>query len=158
MARIIGEVRPRYAFIENSPMLTIRGLDTVLSDLATMGFNARWGVVSAADVGAPHLRERIWIVAHSNSHSKSVSTVNAETICKPNMAHSNSTQRQGNKCAKREQPAHANIGSAGWWASEPDVGRVANGVAARVDRLKAIGNGQVPQVVAAVWRKLSELL
>ena len=46
----------------------------------------------------------------------------------------------------------------GWWAVEPRVGRVANGVAARVDRLKAIGNGQVPQVVAAVWRKLNELL
>ena len=65
MARIIREVRPQYAFIENSPMLTIRGLDTVLCDLAEMGFNANWGVISAADVGAPHRRERIWIVAHA---------------------------------------------------------------------------------------------
>ena len=62
-ARIIGEVRPRYAFIENSPMLTIRGLETVLCDLAAMGFDAEWGIVSAADVGAPHRRERLWIVA-----------------------------------------------------------------------------------------------
>jgi DNA (cytosine-5)-methyltransferase 1 len=156
MARIIGEVRPRYAFIENSPMLTLRGLDTVLCDLAAMGFDANWGVVSAADVGALHLRERIWILAHSNSHSESVSTVNAEKICEPDMAHSNSTQRKRNECAKREQPAHANIGSAGWWASEPDVGRVANRVAARVDRLKAIGNGQVPAVAATAFRLLSE--
>jgi site-specific DNA-cytosine methylase len=65
MARIIGEVRPRYAFVENSPMLTSRGLGTVLGDLAALGFDAKWGVVSAADVGAPHLRERIWIVAHA---------------------------------------------------------------------------------------------
>jgi len=197
MARIIGEVRPQYAFIENSPMLTLRGLDTVLCDLASMGFDANWGVVSAADVGAPHLRERIWIVAnangagraarsicdkgndgcklksrgavipaesgqtpaplaHSNSNSESVSTVNAETICKPDMAHSDSAQRKGNECAKREQPAHANIGSDGWWASEPDVGRVANGVDARVDRLKAIGNGQVPAVAATAFRLLSD--
>jgi len=65
MARIIGEVRPQYAYIENSPMLTLRGLDRVLADLAALGFDADWGVVSAADVGAPHLRERIWIVANA---------------------------------------------------------------------------------------------
>jgi DNA (cytosine-5)-methyltransferase 1 len=73
MARIICEVRPRYAFIENSPMLTTRGLDRVLSDLASMGFDARWGVLGAADVGAPHQRDRIWIVAKRRdifSHSK----------------------------------------------------------------------------------------
>jgi len=67
MARIIGEVRPQYAFVENSPMLTSRGLGTVLGDLAALGFDARWGVISAADVGAPHLRERIWIVADARS-------------------------------------------------------------------------------------------
>ena len=67
MARIIGEVRPRYAYVENSPVLTSRGLDRVLGDLAKMGFDARWGVISAADVGAHHLRERIWIVANANS-------------------------------------------------------------------------------------------
>lgn len=63
MARIIGEVRPRYAFVENSPVLTSRGLGTVLGDLAALGYDCRWGVVSAADAGAPHLRERIWILA-----------------------------------------------------------------------------------------------
>ena len=62
MARIIGEVRPRFAFVENSPMLTSRGLGTVLGDLAALGFDARWGVLGAADLGAPHKRERIWIV------------------------------------------------------------------------------------------------
>ncbi len=63
MARIIHEVRPRFAFVENSPMLTSRGLGTVLADLAALGFDARWGVLGADDVGAPHRRERIWIVA-----------------------------------------------------------------------------------------------
>ena len=65
MARIIGEVRPRYAFIENSPMLTSRGLDRVLADLAALGFDAEWGTLSAADVGAPHKRDRIWILARN---------------------------------------------------------------------------------------------
>lgn len=63
MARIIGEVRPQFAFVENSPMLTSRGLGTVLGDLAALGFDAQWGVLSAADVGAKHLRERIWILS-----------------------------------------------------------------------------------------------
>ena len=63
MARIIHEVQPRFAFVENSPMLTSRGLGTVLGDLASMGFDARWGVLGAADVGANHKRDRIWIVA-----------------------------------------------------------------------------------------------
>ena len=66
MARIIGEVRPRYVLVENSPMLTLRGLGTVLGDLASLGFNAEWGVISAAHTGAPHKRERIWIVANAD--------------------------------------------------------------------------------------------
>ena len=65
MARIIGEVRPKFAFIENSPMLVTRGLDTVLCDLAQMGFDAKWGCISAAEVGANHKRDRIWIVARN---------------------------------------------------------------------------------------------
>lgn len=67
MARIIGEVRPRFAFVENSPVLTSRGLGRVLGDLAEMGFDAEWGVLGAIDAGAPHIRERIWIVAHNPS-------------------------------------------------------------------------------------------
>jgi len=69
MARIIHEVRPRYAFVENSPMLTSRGLGRVLGDLASMGFDARWGVLGAADVGANHQRDRIWIVAKQMGNS-----------------------------------------------------------------------------------------
>jgi site-specific DNA-cytosine methylase len=64
-ARIIREVRPRYVLVENSPALVARGLGTVLGDLAQMGFDARWGVLGAVHAGAPHRRERIWIVANS---------------------------------------------------------------------------------------------
>ncbi len=65
MARIIGEVRPRHVLVENSPMLTSRGLGRVLGDLATLGYDAEWGVLGAIDAGAPHKRDRIWIVAHT---------------------------------------------------------------------------------------------
>lgn len=66
MARIVGEVRPRFVFVENSPALVTRGLGTVLSDLAALGYDCRWTVLGAADVGAPHQRDRFWLVANTN--------------------------------------------------------------------------------------------
>lgn len=66
VARIIGEVRPRYVFLENVPAV-VQHLGGVLSgDLARLGYNAEWGVISARDAGAPHIRKRWWCVAHSN--------------------------------------------------------------------------------------------
>lgn len=62
-ARIINEIKPRYAIIENVANLRKRGLDVVLQDLARMGFDADWAVIPAASVGAPHQRDRLWIVA-----------------------------------------------------------------------------------------------
>ena len=179
MARIICEVQPRFVFVENSSMLTSRGLGRVLGDLAAMGFDARWGVLGAADVGANHQRDRIWIVgkatnanlrdgkafsANVRSQSKRDGQVNSgagksiifSNCSSSQMAYSNSAQRQGNKRTQRGEPEYANIGGPSWWQSEPDVGRVADGVAARVDRLKAIGNGQVPLCAATAWRILSE--
>lgn len=66
MARIVGEVRPRFVFVENSPMLVRRGLAVVLGDLASLGYDARWCVLGADDVGAPHKRKRIWMLANAN--------------------------------------------------------------------------------------------
>ena len=63
MARVICEVRPKYVFVENSPMLVHRGLGVVLGQLAQMGFDASWGVLGASDIRAKHHRKRIWIVA-----------------------------------------------------------------------------------------------
>ena len=167
MARIIGEVRPRHAFIENSPMLTIRGLDRVLCDLAALGYDAQWGVISAADCGAPHKRERIWIVAYATqlqrngiNHHAGIGMESEQVPESGNsgraqdMANTNSPQRKGNERTERGDAERADIGQPSWWASEPDVGRVAHGVAARVDRLKAIGNGQVPAVAACSFRAL----
>jgi len=189
MARIIGEVRPKYCFVENSPMLTSRGLGTVLRDLAQMGFDAEWGVLSAADVGANHKRERIWILAYSNSNSdfwsksRSIGIQN-KTKRKPRTQHSSTRKLSRTSSLLREdsmqrheksnmayssskdverqckpfriQEARNSIGSSSWWEIEPNVDRVANGVAARVDRLKAIGNGQVPLCAATAWKLLSE--
>ena len=191
MARIIHEVQPRFAFVENSPMLTSRGLGTVLGDLAAMGFDAKWGVLGAADVGANHQRNRIWIVAKWRgqlSHAqhdrigwwerqpKSLKEKNREVGSKRVWAGSNVSQKKskdladstelfGNGCNfDRPRPKVSKLGngdgaygsSNDWWQAEPNVGRVADGVAARVDRLKAIGNGQVPLCAATAWQLLSK--
>jgi DNA (cytosine-5)-methyltransferase 1 len=66
MARIVGEVRPRHVFVENSPAIVTRGLGRVLGDLAALGYDCRWTVLGAADVGAPHQRDRFWLVAHAS--------------------------------------------------------------------------------------------
>lgn len=62
-ARIIGEIRPAFVFVENSPMLIRRGLGDVLADLAALRYDAAWCIVSAADMGAMHLRKRFWLTA-----------------------------------------------------------------------------------------------
>ena len=65
-ARIIGEVQPRFVWVENSPVLIVRGLDVVCGDLAALGYDATWGVVGAQAAGAPQMRDRIWILAYAN--------------------------------------------------------------------------------------------
>ena len=181
-------------------MLTSRGLGTVLADLSNMGFNAKWGVVSAADIGANHQRERIWIraeqrniLSHTEHNEIRRRQQQSESIKKTvGLADTSSARtrenngrlwegscrinrRQTTEVANTEnarQPTRIEstqqfkrqslekqfrgscIGSSEWWASEPNVGRVANGLAARVDRLKAIGNGQVPLCAATAWELL----
>jgi len=129
MARIIGEVRPRYAFVENSPALTFRGLGDVLGDLAEMGYDAAWGVFSGGDVGARHERERIWIVADSTGQLQ----FNRDAWQTYANRHSRFTEW--------EEPTVENMGT-------PD------GMADRVGSQQAIGNGQIPAVAAHAWRTL----
>ena len=223
MARIIHEVRPRYVFVENSPMLTSRGLGRVLGDLASMGFDARWGVLGAADVGAPHQRDRIWIVAkwrgqlpHAQHHrirwweqqQESIKTTHRQManpnvigldesktkrdrtheqqICQNELNYGNEIRGEAIGCGEFgdekevadstgiglqgqgefEQPINsktyrdweasqsANVCKSNFWATESNVCRVVNGTASRVDRIKALGNGQVPLCAATAWRIL----
>jgi DNA (cytosine-5)-methyltransferase 1 len=176
MARIVREVEPRFVFVENSPILTSRGLGRVLGDLAAMGYDAQWGMLGAHHAGAPHKRDRIWIVAHTNHARQFASdrpgsglpSARRASVKPPGggqaMADSEVTRlerlgdcstvtversRQGYTWPERS-PNGAS------WRTEPDVGRVAHGVAARVDRLKAIGNGQVAAVAALAWQILSK--
>lgn len=153
MARIIDEVRPRFAFVENSPMLTSRGLGRVLGDLAEMGFDARWGVFSASDIGARHLRERIWIVADSMQNGRT------ESLLQNNNGKERARRKKAEWSEYRLKPyVVSSISRAldkGWMA-EPYYARAFDDMASVVDRLAATGNGQVPAVAAMAWRILSD--
>ena len=190
MARVVGEVRPRYVFVENSPMLVHRGLARVLGDLASLGYDTRWCVLGAHDVGAPHKRDRLWIVAtdahgdgqhdgpvdaevagsskaFANTHGErgraeqerqrggEGTAVAGDDGSQGDVAHSNSPQRERDGGTVGGGAEHADACVGGWWASERGLDRVAHGVAHRVDRLRAIGNGQCPPVVALAWQTLT---
>ena len=159
MFRIVCEVRPKYVFVENSPALTSRGLGVVLGDLASVGFDAKWGVLGAHHVGAPHKRDRIWILANANGsrqpsgaegwHQKGNGSVDSGQ----EMADAKCQGLEGHlkQAGKPEVPE---FGHGGWWETEPDVGRVVDGMANRMDRLKCLGNGQVPAVATRAFRIL----
>jgi DNA (cytosine-5)-methyltransferase 1 len=194
-ARIIRDVRPRFVFVENSPMLVSRGLGQVLGDLAAMGYDAEWGVLGAADAGAPHKRDRIWILAYSDclrelqpqgslchlrrwfgngspgalgdTSSAGLPNWSSESLGQPEEkpeCQRSSGQALGDTMRSRcqEHDLSSLAGESGqhsgqsdsWWSRDPGddaesgVARMAHGMANRVDRVKALGNGQVPIVAA----------
>lgn len=177
----IRDVGPRYALLENVPALLNSGyFPEVLGSLAEAGYDARWTVLGASDVGAPHRRKRLWILAYPNSkrleehgHGKSANAFSASEVADSDRgACSEGQSRRASEKLSQESPrlrGGSDQGQAGkvvgsgsqdsghqGWTTEPSVGRVANGVASRVDRLKALGNGQVPAVAAAAWEILNE--
>ncbi len=233
MLRLISRIRPRYALIENVPMLVHRGLGRVLCDLTQVGYDAEWQVISAADVGAPHLRKRIWIVAYprhlcggndvegdvqlcsrqqAETPQRSASQFEvagsgqeSQVMAYPKDAGAREdyggvragvgriSRRQGAvaepkvTALKSGQESQIVADSAGFgssgsgqfidschqekegqgqavefiderfgslWSVEPSMGRVANGVPRRVDRLKSLGNSIVPQCAALIMNQI----
>ena len=239
MHRIISEVRPRYALIENVPMLIHRGLERVLSDLTEIGYDTEWQIVGADDVGAWHRRKRIWIVAYSGDSTNTTierqekkenriskeyrqkrrsgmsarTSINGE-VPSEDVAYSNGTRsesklretiswkqnkkisnsKSGGKSTGRNsifsefkdekyvpdtdrkrsqrmesesqesQRSNKQTGfqsrtrKRNWWAIEPELGRVANGIPSRVDRLKGLGNAIVPQVAQLIMERIKYLI
>ncbi|MEH6412665.1 DNA cytosine methyltransferase [Pseudomonas sp. CGJS7] len=152
MARIISEVLPEEVFLENSPMLVDRGLAMVVGDLTQMGYDSEWCLISAADLGAPHRRERIWLLGWRNDTRSPI-------LANPSREHVQRLITQRTPTQVGRQPLEGSVRPRGdgpsRWPIEPDMGRVADGVAFRVDRLKALGNGQVPRVAATAFYRLA---
>lgn len=147
--RLIKEVRPKYAIIENVSALRSRGLDAVLYNLAEIGYDVEWHCIPASSIGAPHRRDRVWIIAY--------------------MADSEGDERERvlGESEERGQgsPDSGIFGNfmrpyfrefKDFWKVEPPVGRVVDGVPGRVDRLKQLGNAVVPQVVQLIGMSILE--
>lgn len=152
--RLIEEICPEIVIIENSAFLRSRGLETVLGAFASLGYSVVWHCIPASHIGAPHERDRIWIVA---AHAES-------DRCRPGW------ERRFTDClsrlsdAPRWNPANSNrqptVGaSVSWrelsaWPNEPALLGVGNGVSDRLDRVRALGNAVVPQIPELIGRAL----
>lgn len=156
--RVIREVRPEWCLLENvSGLLSCPYIRRIFGDLAASGYDCRWDCISAASVGAPHERDRLWIVAYAQEHGRDT--------WRAGNAKKEASRGKLDRGGVSKDVAHTDCQSSEHsskprkecitWPPEPGVGRVAHGVAYRVDRLKALGNGQVPRVVRRAWRKLS---
>ena len=141
----IKTINPLWVFLENVRGHVKNGLCEVLKDLESAGYETEWGIFSAAEVGAPHRRARVFVLAYANG-------VRLEGFGK-----NSDSQR-------REKPLPGSAGLCNRtnyrkdWAFEPAVGRVANGVANRIDRIRLLGNGVVPQQAAKAFLVLSDKL
>jgi DNA (cytosine-5)-methyltransferase 1 len=139
--RLIEEIRPQYAIIENVSALRSRGLDAVLGSLAAIGYDAEWHCIPASAIGAPHRRDRIWIVAYPSSERVERRWTDWEP--QPRVSLTEGVLGR-----------HRSACRAAHWEAEPSMGRVADGVPARVDRLKALGNAVVPQIPEMIGRAI----
>ena len=141
-ARVIREVRPRYAFVENSPMLAHRGLGRVLGDLAEIGYNAKWCVLGADDVNSVCAGKRMWILAYaSNCQRRNEDEIQIK-IPRQKQSRRRQFERAISACLSEE--------------ADTKMRRNPNAFPHWVDRLKAIGNGQVPLVAATAFKFLKQ--
>lgn len=160
VARVLGEIRPRWFVGENTPGLFARSnqryFRRVLDDLAALGCSVGWGIWGACDVGALHRRERVFLVAFSDAARK---RRDQNAVQRGDSAESRTEANERRIQACRLQPERVRScipEYVGWWETEPDVGRVANGVSARVDRLRCLGNAVVPQQAYPIFKAIAE--
>lgn len=168
--RLTEEIRPTFLFLENVPAIRTRGLTRILCELSSIGYDCRWTIVSAAELGAPHLRKRWFLLAHNNGKrggdkcrrsvwKKGKGTTNIINDGKKNvMAESYFEDVEGQwekSCGIKKR--YENFTLSNWWTIEPNVDRVVNGLPNRVDRIKCIGNAVVPQQAKEAFERLMGL-
>ena len=174
--RCAGVIRPAFIFLENVPAITGRGGREVVGELAALGYDARWAVLSAYDVGADHERERWWCLAAnadalrqpqqegSQPDQRGWSDHGAEKA----VAYSDSPRLQGRRKTGKNKPNatrfltgrgfaeyFAGARRERWSIIKPLVGGTVHGIPARVDRIRGLGNSVVPQCAREAFRRLS---
>lgn len=187
MHRIIGDIKPRWVIVENVAALLSRGMDVVLRDLSQIGYDCEWHVISASAIGAPHRRERVWIIANANNagnralrngtdsdrtKEKQIRKQQSQlesSRCSENVPNANGKRLEGKRANDYTQGRKEERGQAGlcngeelrryasWWEAESGIQPLAHGVPERMARLKAIGNAVVPQVVELIGRRIMEI-
>jgi len=139
--RLVKEIEPCFVFLENVPAIRTRGLFEVVSAFTEIGHDCRWTCITAASVGAPHKRERWFLLAHATS--KGLQRYTRDEV---------ESEREG-----RNNSSNGSLQDAKTWDAEPNVGRVANGIQNRVDRIKCLGNAVVPLQVKEAFERLAGL-
>ena len=176
--RVVLELQPQFAVLENVAALLTRGLDRVLGTLAEIGYDAEWHCIPAAAVGAPHIRDRVFVLANRTSNGRQQRQPNARRrsqgpgqgkeyrpLCSgKNVADSarggleagSGLWRNGEPSGRWQLAWRGEDRGQKQWAIEPGVGRVADGVSSRVDRLRGLGNAVVPQVAEWIGQRIIE--
>ena len=169
-ARLLGDIRPRYAIFENvTNLLNGHGGDwfkRVLWDISALGYDAEWHCIPASQLGAHHHRDRIWIIAYprgeygrdngqlaTDQAQRTQSAVISSAI-RENVADANSAQCERRCLSSRIRAQYANVSGSSGWETEPNVGRVANGIPSRSHRLKCLGNAVVPPIPELIGRAI----
>ena len=155
ITRLTKEIQPKFLFLENVPAIRTRGLQEVIKEFSEMGYDCRWTIVSAASVGAPHVRQRWFLLAKSRAaglegpmdraersgEKKPMPPCSYEILANPKCNKGGAQSRRWSGKGGKKAPDYLD---SSWWVSEPNVDRVVDGIAFRVDRVKALGNGVVP--------------
>lgn len=159
--RLVRECQPKFVFLENVPGIR-RYVPSVRGELEKIGYDCRDGFLSAAEVGALHIRNRWWLLANSNggrSHAeqeqaqkRKSSTLFSRDGAKGEMGNAECARELQSKGSQQNERRRTGYSSR--WPIEPDVGRVAHGVPARSHRLKGLGNAVVPQCAREAFKTL----
>ena len=164
----IRQIRPRVAFIENVSALTHRGLHVVLRDLAEIGYDAEWHCISASSIGAPHCRDRIFIIAYPSENGCGQTSNRKSQQNGQDVANSNKKRFQSGLSSRKKkrltplriscknEKEHIFRRNKGSWATESRICGVAHGVPNRVDRIKCLGNAVVPQCAEVFAKAITE--
>lgn len=170
--RVVREMGPRIVVMENVSALLTRGLDAVLGTMDSIGYDSQWHCIPASAVGAPHRRDRVFIVSYSKSErcrtwrpwriagvgsrqEDAANVADAEDAVRRSHSGVAASGRTDNRQQPR-RPVSGTMSRDNWWADEPAVGRVADGVPNRLDRLRGLGNAVVPQVAEWIGRRIVE--
>lgn len=166
LCRLVEEIQPGFVFLENVPAIRTRGLREVVRKFTDLGYDCRWSRLSAAEVGAPHIRQRWFLLAHSKGYDdrraiQKISKTN-EGKLEPKKQLKNKTGQFSNAGADatilatgiKKNKKHGGFEFSKRWGIEPDVGRMVNGIPFRMDRIRALGNAVVPQQVEEAFKRL----